>query len=1153
MDKKTKKAAKSSKIPAAKLAKSVTSAESSVDMALPASEFKYRTIFDSASDAIIIHDLNGNILDVNKIACDRLGFTREELLRMTPMGIDSPEYAQLVSERIHQIITKKHIIFETCHISKDGTRIPTENSSRFIEYEGKQAILSSCRDITERMLADEKLKKSEIRLKESQEVARIGSWSWKIVNNTLEWSAETFRRFDKDPATFITSVEYFVNLIHPDDRETAQKAIQDSLENYAPYHVQARIINETGREWVMEAFGRVERDTNGKPLRFAGTAQDITERIQVDEARSRSEKRYHTLFEESPDGILLIDAVGKIIEFNEAAHCQLGYSREEFAKLSLSDIDPVESPEEIQARIRKVLKDGKAEFEATHITKRGEIRHVCVITRVITISGQTAFHTIWQDITERKRIENKLTHIMKAVESTSDAIGISDALGHHFYQNKAFSDLYGYATAEELELAGGGAATIKDPEVAEEMYDKIMHGKSWVGELELVTKSGRVFPGFERADAIKDNEGNIVGLIGIIRDISEQKKAEEALLYFQMAVESSTDAIGMSTPEGRHYYQNEAYTRMFGLSVSEVDGVSGPPSTVYADGKEGKKIFDIIMNGGSFEGEVKMLDKDRKEKDIYLRAYSIKTKEGKVVGLVGSHNDITDRKQAEIKIVESERFIRNILDTVDEGFISVSRDFRIILANKAYCSQVGMADDEVVGRHCYEVSHKSIKPCFEEGEDCAVRHVFETGEPYGATHRHTDRKEEILYVATKAFPIRDSSGAITSVIETVQNITEKHLLEEERLKTQKLEAIGTLAGGIAHDFNNLLQGVFGYISMAKMSLDSGAKSFAMLEQAEKALHMSVNLTTQLLTFSKGGKPVKKRVTLQPVIENSVRFALSGSRSDYGIKLDSDLWHVEADEGQLGQVIQNIVLNSDQAMPMGGTILITAKNIRTPQKGIPQLPGKGNYVEISIQDSGIGISEEYLSKIFDPYFTTKVKGSGLGLATCYSIIKNHNGVIHVSSKMGNGTAFYVYLPAIEAEKELPKPTELAQYIRKGKILVMDDDEMIRNIAGDMIKALGHDVELAGHGDEAIGKYKAAMESGNPFDIVILDLTIRGGMGGKETIERLLAVNSGIKAVVSSGYSDDAVVSDYNNYGFRARLTKPYKFEELRDTLNKLLNK
>jgi two-component system cell cycle sensor histidine kinase/response regulator CckA len=391
------------------------------------------------------------------------------------------------------------------------------------------------------------------------------------------------------------------------------------------------------------------------------------------------------------------------------------------------------------------------------------------------------------------------------------------------------------------------------------------------------------------------------------------------------------------------------------------------------------------------------------------------------------------------------------------------------------------------------------------------------------------------------------------VIETVNNITEKHLLEEEQLKTQKLEAIGTLAGGIAHDFNNLLQGVFGYISMAKLMHDQKQKSLDMLEQAERALHMSVNLTSQLLTFSKGGKPVTKRIALRTVIENSVKFALSGSRVDYSIQVDEGLRMVEADEGQIAQVIQNLIMNADQAMPMGGTITITARDVGPRRKGLQHIFQRGNYVEISVKDSGIGIPEQYLPKIFDPYFTTKDKGSGLGLATSYSIIKNHGGVIDVKSILGEGTAFFVYLPAVdkgETKSEiLPANVQPA---KKGRILLMDDEDIVRNIAGMMIRSLGHEVDLAKDGEEAVAWYRESMKTDREFDIVILDLTIRGGMGGEETIKELREIDPDIKAIVSSGYADSSAISEYKAIGFNACLTKPYDIESLNRTLNGLLD-
>ncbi|MDA8240859.1 MAG: PAS domain-containing protein [Nitrospiraceae bacterium] len=234
--------------------------------------------------------------------------------------------------------------------------------------------------------------------------------------------------------------------------------------------------------------------------------------------------------------------------------------------------------------------------------------------------------------------------------------------------------------------------------------------------------------------------------------------------------------------------------------------------------------------------------------------------------------------KAEETLRRSEEFIRSILDNVDEGFIVVDRDYRIISANKAYCRQADIPRESIIGKRCFEVSHKALYPCRDECDSCAVRGVFQTGVPHMSVHKHQDKSGNVLYMETKAFPLRDASGAITSVIETVRNITGRKLLEEEQMKTHKLAAIGTLAGGLAHDFNNLLQGVFGYISAAKLKLDNKAKALAMLEQAERALTMSVNLTTQLLTFSKGGKPVKRRLNLDPVIANSVRFALSGSRA-----------------------------------------------------------------------------------------------------------------------------------------------------------------------------------------------------------------------------------------------------------------------------------
>ena len=299
----------------------------------------------------------------------------------------------------------------------------------------------------------------------------------------------------------------------------------------------------------------------------------------------------------------------------------------------------------------------------------------------------------------------------------------------------------------------------------------------------------------------------------------------------------------------------------------------------------------------------------------------------------------------------------------------------------------------------------------------------------------------------------------------------------------------------------------GNISVARLSTDDPDQCASALDDAEKALAMAVRLTNQLLTFSRGGKPLKKRISLLPVIETTARFTLSGSRSDVRVSSDAGLWSVEADEGQISQVIQNLVLNGDQAMPDSGLVAITARNVRAPGSGVPQELREGRYVEIAVTDAGAGIREEHLPRIFDPYFTTKRKGSGLGLATSYSIVKTHDGAIAVQSEVGKGSTFRVYLPAasgIVPESSTVPPR--APSTRKGRILLMDDEELVLKVAERIVRKLGHDIETAAHGAEALGKYRDAMRQGRPFDVVVLDLTIRGGMGGLETVPQAPRVGS-----------------------------------------------
>ena len=403
-----------------------------------------------------------------------------------------------------------------------------------------------------------------------------------------------------------------------------------------------------------------------------------------------------------------------------------------------------------------------------------------------------------------------------------------------------------------------------------------------------------------------------------------------------------------------------------------------------------------------------------------------------------------------------------------------------------------------------------------------------------------DRLEELVEARTRE--LREAN------IELHNEIYEKYKIQEELLKAKKLESVSVLAGGLAHDFNNILAAIMGNISLALLYTDHDDKRHKLLAEAEKASLRAKDLTQQLLTFSKGGEPVKTLASIEEVIRDSANFVLRGSNVQCKYHFTKDLWPVEVDSGQISQVIQNIVINARHAMPDGGIIDVTCENYDKTQKD-RLLTQADSYLKITIQDSGVGMPLKLLDKIFDPYFSTKREGSGLGLAICHSIISKHNGYIKVESVQGEGASFIFYLPALKGQQPAEQlAEETFQIIGSGKALVMDDEEMIRDLAGEMLSYSGYRVVFSKNGEESIDFYKKEMDTGIPFDFVILDLTIPGGMGGKEAIKKILQIDPKAKVIVSSGYSNDPVMANYKEYGFSGVIAKPFQLKNLQKTIN-----
>lgn len=513
-----------------------------------------------------------------------------------------------------------------------------------------------------------------------------------------------------------------------------------------------------------------------------------------------------------------------------------------------------------------------------------------------------------------------------------------------------------------------------------------------------------------------------------------------------------------------------------------------------------------------------------------------------------------ERKRTEEALEAEKQRLSITLRSIGDGVITTDTQGCVVLINKVAEMLTGWTQQEAVGQPLSAILRLLDEKTHELYGNPATQ-VLQTGTRVTQTEPITMvARDQTRYIITyESNPIVERDGKIVGTVLVFRDITEKQQMEYERLKAQKLESIGLLAGGIAHDFNNLLMAIMGNISLAKIEAEGDEKLVDRLTAAERACLQSKNLTHQLLTFSKGGAPIKKTTSMVGLIKDTAEFALRGSNVRCQFVIADSLWHVEADEGQISQVIQNLIINAMQAMPDGGTITVSAENVHLEPNTTLPLPG-GRYVKVVVKDHGVGIPPENITKIFDPYFTTKKKGSGLGLAAAYSIVKKHDGFISVESEVGVGSTFTVYLPATTKSVISAKPPLVAsaQAQGSGRILVMDDEQIIRDVTGHILRRLGYEAAFAQDGEEAITAYQQAMAENRPFQAVIMDLTIPGGMGGKEAIKRLREIDPNVKAIVSSGYSNDPVMSNFTEYGFSGCVAKPYNVQELSHTLQKVIS-
>jgi PAS domain S-box-containing protein len=508
--------------------------------------------------------------------------------------------------------------------------------------------------------------------------------------------------------------------------------------------------------------------------------------------------------------------------------------------------------------------------------------------------------------------------------------------------------------------------------------------------------------------------------------------------------------------------------------------------------------------------------------------------------------------QAEAAAAGEKEKLLVTLNSIGDGVITTDAQGYIQLMNDVALSLTGRTQAETEGQPLTDV-YRTLWESTGNIRENPVNQVLDSGRTVHPTNDTllVSGDGSKRHINDRADPICDKEGKIIGVVLVFRDITKEKKIQGEMLKTNKLKSIAALAGGIAHDFNNLLTVILGNASLAKSTVTPEDKIYDRIREIEKGAAGAQKLTQRLLTLSKGGAPVKKVLPLGPLIKEWADFILSGSNVKSQLEISEDLLLVEVDPGQLSQVFNNLLLNAQQAMPDGGHVHIKAENVRLPddREEVPLEPGL--YVKITVTDRGGGIPQPILDHIFDPFYTTKKEGSGLGLFICFSIIKSHDGHIMVRSKAGEGSTFTIYLPVIFRSAVLAPEETQQLHMGHGKILVMDDDPMVRDFAGEMLCYLGYDVAFATDGEEAICTYREAQASGQPFDLVIMDLTVPGGMGGKEALNVLKSIDPAVRAIVSSGYSHNPIIASYADYGFKQAVAKPYRVEEMSQVLHEVL--
>ena len=898
----------------------------------------------------------------------------------------------------------------------------------------------------------------------------------------------------------------------------------------------------------------------------AGIIRDITERKRTEEELRAVRGRYRLLFEHAPDGVVIVEpATARFVEFNEAAHRQLGYSREEFAGLSISDIEVIESPEETLKHIENIIHKGRDDFETMHRTRQGEIRNIHVTAQVTEISGRRVYHCVWRDITARKRAEEALRESeafnRRLFESNRTAIVVMDAETTRYIDcNPAAVAIYRYQSRDDIigKTPLDVSADIQydgtpSPEKAmyyiREARDRGFMSFEWLHR----RPDGQYWDALVHLMSFESRGHQLIQFS--LYDITEQKKTEEALKQaeakYRAIFENAAMGIYQTTPEGRYIAVNPAFARIYGYESPQemLETVTDIGGQTYVNPEDRVRLMALLRKQGVVEQFVtQFFRKDKSTGWVSISAHAIKDAEDNITYFEGTIEDITARKGAEKALQESEEKYRGV---VESSFIAfyIIQDQAFRFANRGFLEITGYSYDEVIDKlNPLDIVHPDDKKVAELNMEKRI-----TGEIKSLEFaiRLVRKDGQLRYV--KIFGTSLVCNGRRAAAGTIIDVTREKELEQQLLQTQKLEAVGTLAGGIAHDFNNILAGIMGFAEMVRDDTAPDSREYHRLGLILKGAHRGRDLVRQILTFSRQAQHEQKPMALSGIVEEGLKLLRPLLPSTIEIRskgLTGDDT-ILADSAQIHQVLMNLCTNGAQAMGKKGGVLEISVAGDHFKRSMPSSGMKpGDYVTLTVHDTGSGMKPEILERIFDPFFTTKphAEGTGLGLSVVHGIVKSHGGFIQVESEPGKGSVFHIHLPKIERQEGAPVREELPVKGGKECILFVDDEDILVELNNERLTQLGYAVVATTSSLEALKLFK---KEPLKFDLVITDYTMPD-MTGVDFARKLLKVRSDIPIILCTGYNDDISPDRAKKAGIKEFLLKPQGKRELDLTIRRVLD-